>query len=98
MVQVATVNLQNILSCIMLLKFLKTILRSILKHMCQQHSWTKGLTNGTDPCCSNSLVTERLHPTGLTGYRDCWLQRKAAESATMDRKQAASYEPIPAKK
>ena len=27
----------------------------------------------------NTLVTERHQPTGLTGYRDCWLQRKAAE-------------------
>ena len=45
-----------------------------------------------------TLVTERHNPTGLTGYKDCWLQRKAAESTTVDRQKAVSYESIPAKK
>ena len=44
-----------------------------------------------------TLVTERHQPPGLTSYRDWWLQRKAAEPP-LDRKKAASYEPIPAKK
>ena len=43
-----------------------------------------------------TLVTEKHQPTGFTIYRDCWLQRKAAESP-LDRKKATSYEPIPAK-
>ena len=35
--------------------------------------------SGTDLCCPKFFVTERHHPTGLTSYRACWLQRKAAE-------------------
>ena len=36
-------------------------------------------------------------PTGLTGYRACWLQRKAAERPLWTGRRQL-YEPIPAKK